>query len=84
MKLLYFAWVRNKVGIAEEDITLPDDISNMAALLEWLRGRSDGFADALSDPSTIRFAVNHEITELDQPITDRDEIALFPPMTGGQ
>ena len=84
MKLLYFAWVRSKVGIAEEDITLPDTIGDMKGLLEWLRGRSDGFADALSDMTSIRFAVNQEIAELDQPITDQDEVAVFPPMTGGQ
>ena len=83
MKLLYFAWVRNKVGIAEEDITLPRDINDMAGVLAWLRGRSDGFADALSDTAVIRFAVNQEIADLDQPVTDQDEVALFPPMTGG-
>ncbi len=83
MKLLYFAWVRNKVGIAEENITLPDHVGDIAALLSWLRERNDGFADALSDMTAIRFAVNQEIAALDQPVTDDDEIALFPPMTGG-
>lgn len=84
MKLLYFAWVRSKVGIAEEDITLPDNIGDMSALLNWLRERSDGFAEALADGESVRFAVNQEIAELDQPITDQDEIAIFPPMTGGR
>ena len=84
MKLLYFAWIRSKVGIAEEDITLPDNVGDMSALLNWLRDRSDGFAEALADGEAVRFAVNQEIAELDQPITDQDEIAIFPPMTGGR
>jgi sulfur-carrier protein len=84
VKLLYFAWIRSKVGIAEEDITLPDNVGDMSALLNWLRDRSDGFAEALADGEAVRFAVNQEIAELDQPITDQDEIAIFPPMTGGR
>lgn len=84
MKLLYFAWIRSKVGIAEEDITLPDNVGDMSALLNWLRERSDGFAEALADGEAVRFAVNQEIAELGQPITDQDEIAIFPPMTGGR
>ena len=63
MKLLYFAWVRNKVGIDEEDITLPDGITDLGGLVEWLRQRGAGFEEVLADMSGVRMAVNQEMAE---------------------
>lgn len=83
MKLLYFAWLRARIGHAEEDLALPERVHDVAGLLEWLRGRSGGYAEALRDPSVIRVAVNQEYAEPNHPLRDGDEVALFPPVTGG-
>jgi molybdopterin synthase sulfur carrier subunit len=83
VKLLYFSWVRNKVGIAEEEVPLPDGVQDLGGLVEWLKKRSAGFEDALADMSGVRMAVNQEMADLDHRISDQDEIAVFPPMTGG-
>ena len=84
MKILYFAWLRTKIGVAEEDVTPPAEVGDVAALIEWLKGRDDGYAEALSDLSVVRVAVNQEYARLDHPVGPDDEIALFPPVTGGK
>ncbi len=83
MKLLYFAWLRARIGHAEEQFDLPSDIRDVAGLIEWLRGRGGNYAEALRDLSVIRVAVNQEYVGRDHPIRDGDEVALFPPVTGG-
>ncbi len=83
MKILYFAWLKTKTGVAEEDVVLPDGISDVAGLIEWLKGRGDGFADALGDPSVVRVAVNQEHVDFTHPLGPGDEVAFFPPVTGG-
>ena len=83
MKLLYFAWIRSKVGVGEEIVNPPSGISNVTGLIDWLKTRGPGEADAFSDLSLIRVAVNQDYVELDHPLTAGDEIAFFPPVTGG-
>lgn len=83
MILLYFAWVRERIGRDAEEIVLPADVQTVAALLDWLKGRGGGYARALEDLSVIRVAVNQEFAQPDHAIADEDEIALFPPVTGG-
>ena len=83
MKLLYFAWLRARIGHAEEELAVPAQVRDVAGLLEWLRGRGGGYAEALRDLSVIRVAVNQEYVGSDHPICDGDEVALFPPVTGG-
>jgi len=83
VKLLYFAWLRARIGQAEEELALPAEVRDVAGLLEWLRGRGPGYAEALRDLSVIRVAVNHDYVGRDHPIRAGDEVALFPPMTGG-
>ena len=83
MTLLYFAWVRERIGRDTEEIALPADVQTVAALLDWLKGRGGGYADALEDLSVIRVAVNQEFAAPDRAVADGDEIALFPPVTGG-
>jgi molybdopterin synthase sulfur carrier subunit len=83
MKLKYFAWVRERIGKAEEDVDLPAEVVSVRDLLVWLRQRDDGYAQALQYPEAIRVAINQEHVDHKQPIGDAREIALFPPMTGG-
>ncbi len=83
MKLLYFAWLRARIGQAEEELALPAEVRDVAGLLEWLRGRGGGYAEALRDLSVIRVAVNQDYVGRDHPIREGDEVALFPPVTGG-
>ncbi|MEM7223657.1 MAG: molybdopterin converting factor subunit 1 [Pseudomonadota bacterium] len=83
MKLLYFAWLKTKTGISEEEITPPEDVTTVGALLEWLKARSPGHGDALADLGAVRVAVNHEYADHKDPVSPDDEVALFPPVTGG-
>jgi molybdopterin synthase sulfur carrier subunit len=83
MKILYFAWLREKTGISEEDVDPPADVSTVAGLLDWLASRGPQFAEALKDRSVVRVAVNQDYAQPDHPVSSGDEIALFPPVTGG-
>jgi molybdopterin synthase sulfur carrier subunit len=83
LKLLYFAWLRTKIGIAEEQIDLPPEVRDVGALLRWLQGRGAGFAEALKDLSVVRVAVNQDYVKFDHKLRPGDEVALFPPVTGG-
>ena len=83
MKLLYFAWLKQRTGVAEETVSPPADVRTVADLVDWLRARGPGYAEALGDLRTIRVAVNQEFARFDSTIGPDDEIALFPPVTGG-
>ena len=83
MRLKYFAWVRERIGTAEEDVELPGDIVSVRDLLQWLAARGDGYAEALKYPDAIRVAINQEHAHHGEPVAGAQEIALFPPMTGG-
>ncbi|MPZ08710.1 MAG: molybdopterin converting factor subunit 1 [Kiloniellaceae bacterium] len=83
MKLLYFAWLKTKTGLAEENVTPPAGVATVGQLLSWLEGRGPNFADALSDRGAIRVAVNQAYAKPGDPIGPDDEVALFPPVTGG-
>jgi molybdopterin synthase sulfur carrier subunit len=83
MKLLYFAWVRERVGKAEETLDLPADVKNVTDLMAWLAKRDDGYAAAFTDAKFIRAALDRTHVKHDAPIAAAREIAFFPPMTGG-
>lgn len=83
MKLLYFAWLRTKIGKAEETLDLPPQVTTVSALVDWLKTRGPGFADALRNARLVRVAVNHEYVGWDHPLRPGDEVAIFPPVTGG-
>ena len=83
MKLLYFAWLRARIGCAEEEIELPREVRNVTALLDWLKARGGRYAEALRDPSVVRVAVNQEYVGREHPLREGDEVAIFPPVTGG-
>jgi len=83
MQVLYFGWVRSRIGIGKEELSPPQEVANVADLIDWLKAKGGGYANAFEDSSALRVAVNQEIAPLDTAITDSDEVALFPPMTGG-
>ncbi len=83
MKILYFAWLKSKTGVGEEDVAAPPEVTDVASLLHWLEGRGPGYAEALADLSVVRVAVNQEYVGLEAPVRNSDEVALFPPVTGG-
>jgi sulfur-carrier protein len=83
VKLLYFAWIRSRIGLSQETVPLPVGISDVAGLLDWLKDRGPGYADALANLALVKVAVNQEFADFSQPLTDSDEVALFPPVTGG-
>lgn len=83
MKLLYFAWLRTKIGLAEETVALPAGIATVADLIGWLQTRGPGYAEALANLSVVKVAVNQEYVPFDHPLRAGDEVALFPPVTGG-
>jgi molybdopterin converting factor subunit 1 len=83
MRILYFAWLRQKTGIDSEEVEMPTHITDVAGLIDWLKERNENFAEALSDFESIRVAVNQEFAEPDAPVAQGDEVAIFPPMTGG-
>lgn len=83
IKLLYFAWVREKTRVASEELTLPDGVATVAELVAWQQARGEGFAEAFADGDVVRAAVNQEHVSFDHPLQDGDEVAFFPPVTGG-
>jgi molybdopterin synthase sulfur carrier subunit len=83
MKVLYFAWLKAKTGVAEEEVDPPADVATVGDLLGWLKGRGPGYAEALADLQIVRVAVNQEYANPDHPVGPGDEVALFPPVTGG-
>ncbi|MCC2112890.1 MAG: molybdopterin converting factor subunit 1 [Hyphomicrobiales bacterium] len=83
MKLVYFAWVRERTGLEAEDVTPPDDVATVADLIGWLKTRGPEYEAAFAEPSAIRVAIDQFHVEHDAPLDGAGEIALFPPMTGG-
>ena len=83
MKVRYFAWVRERVGLAEEDLDPPPSIVTIADLVGWLTKRGEGYAYAFENPKVIRAAIDKSHVRADAPIRGASEIAFFPPMTGG-
>lgn len=83
MNVLYFAWLRQKIGCGEETMALPPGVDTVRALAEHLRAKGGGYAEAFADLSRLRAAVNQEHTGFDTRISADDEIAFFPPVTGG-
>jgi sulfur-carrier protein len=83
MKLRYFAWVRERVGRAEDDIEIPRHVATIADLMTFLAERDEGYAAAFAQPDVIRAALDQEHVEAQALIGAAREVAFFPPMTGG-
>ena len=83
VKLLYFAWVRERLGKGEEVVELPADVATIADLMTWLAGRGEEYAFAFENPRVIRAAIDRTHVKPGAPIAGAKEVAFFPPMTGG-
>lgn len=83
MRIAYFAWVRERMGIAEESVDLSASIATVAALVAWLAARDERGARAFGEPGRIRAAVDGVMGGPDAAIGSAEEVALFPPVTGG-
>lgn len=83
MKLLYFAWVRQKIGRSEEDVSPPASVTSVSRLIDFLKSRGEGYEAAFRDLKALRVAVNQQHSGFDAAIGPDDEIAFFPPVTGG-
>ena len=81
--LKYFAWVRERVGTAEEQVTLPDTVATVGDAIKWLKQRGEGYAAAFERETSIRAAVDHTHAGHDASLHGAKEIAFFPPITGG-
>jgi sulfur-carrier protein len=83
VKLLYFAWVRERVGRAEEVIEPPAGVATVADLMTWLAGRGEEYAFAFENPKFIRAAIDRTHVKANALVAGAKEVAFFPPMTGG-
>ena len=83
IRILYFALLRDALGRAQEELDVPEDVTAVAALREWLRRRGEPYESALGNARRVRAAVNQEMAEPDDAVKAGDEVAFFPPVTGG-
>lgn len=83
IRILYFAWLRERLGRAEEEVVLPEGVRSVGGLLAWLRARDPAHAEALGNERLVRAAVNQDFAGPEAPLAPGDEVAFFPPVTGG-
>jgi molybdopterin synthase sulfur carrier subunit len=83
MKILYFAWLRERVGTGEEDVTPPAEVATVADLIAWLARKGEHYAYAFENPKVVRAAIDKEHVKHTAAIAGAREVAFFPPMTGG-
>lgn len=83
IELLYFAWVREKVGTGGERVDPPAEVTSVSALIDWLAERSPAHAAAFADRDRLRAAVDQVFVAMDAPLGNAREVAIFPPVTGG-
>lgn len=83
LTLLYFAWVREKIGREQETVELPPGIADVAGVIGWLAAGGGGHAEAFADLSRLRYALDEEFVNADAPVEGAKELAVFPPVTGG-
>lgn len=83
VQILYFAWLRDRLGRSEDRLTLPPEVGQVHELLQWLQARDPAMAAIAGEGRVVRVAVNQEFARPDHPVGPGDEIAFFPPVTGG-
>ncbi|MDC3023963.1 MoaD/ThiS family protein [Alphaproteobacteria bacterium] len=83
MKILYFSWIKDGIGKSQEDIILEEGIKTIADLIKFLAASNEDYKKVFSDLSSVKFSKNMNLVSIDENITNEDEVAFFPPMTGG-
>ena len=83
MKILYFSWIKDKIGKNFDDIKINDNVKTIKDLIVFLQGIDDNYKNTFEDTSSIRVSINMETAKFEDKINNNDEIAFFPPMTGG-
>ncbi|WP_428487702.1 molybdopterin converting factor subunit 1 [Rhodopila sp.] len=83
LTILYFAWLRERTGTSQEELSLPDAVTTVTELVDYLSARGPGHAAAFQNRRSIRCAVNQEFADPSAPVRPGDEVAFFPPVTGG-
>jgi molybdopterin synthase sulfur carrier subunit len=83
MKILYFAWLRERLGRDGDEVAPPDSVATIADLIDWLADRDEGFALATANRKLIRAAIDDDLVDHETPLGRAQTVALFPPMTGG-
>ena len=83
MRVRYFAWLRQRIGVAEEQVSPPATVTDVAGLLAWLKARGAPYDTAFEPDDVIRVAVNQVHAKRTAPVAPGDEVAFFPPVTGG-
>jgi sulfur-carrier protein len=83
MRILYFAWLKTKLGISEETVLCSEEIHDVNSLVAWIKSRGPQFQEAFIDMDVVRIAVNQEYVVSNISLKDGDEVAFFPPVTGG-
>ncbi|MCA8907719.1 MAG: molybdopterin converting factor subunit 1 [Rhodospirillaceae bacterium] len=83
MHIRYFAWLRQRIGVAEETVSPPGEVADVAGLMAWLKARGAPYDTAFEPDEVIRVAINQVYARRDAPVGPGDEVAFFPPVTGG-
>lgn len=83
MRIAYFAWVRERMGVADEEIVAPDAVQTVADLIDWLAARDERSGHAFAEPHRIRAAIDGAMAGPSASLAGAGEVALFPPVTGG-
>jgi molybdopterin synthase sulfur carrier subunit len=83
LKIVYFAWVRERVGKTQEELTLPPEVATVADLVAWLAARGEEYAHAFANPKVVRAALDKKHVKAEAALAGAREVAFFPPMTGG-
>ena len=84
MKILYFSWIKDGIGKNQEEFDINENIKTISDLVNFLITINEDYKKVFSDLSSIRFSKNMNLVNIDENINNDDEIAFFPPMTGGQ
>jgi len=83
LKLVYFAWVRERIGKSDEDLSCPEGVGDINALVDHLINLAEGYKNAFENRDKVKVAINQNHVNWDHPVKEGDEVAFFPPVTGG-
>ena len=83
MKIVYFAWLRDKIGVDEEIVSLPAEVTDVGKLINWLTSRSQRYEQAFEFIEVVKVSVNRESADYDHAVSNDDEVVFYPPIAGG-